>query len=263
MITALTQPLKTLLRGAPEELAALLRDPASGLRPYLVAVVLGGAAYGAAIGLWRAEVQAVYVAMKMPLLVLLTLAFTGLLNGILGQILGAGLSFAQSLRASLMCFATFSMIVGSLSPIMVAMVLDAPGPGAPGAEDWYRGFLLVNTGIIAFAGIVANQKLLRTLVAFSGSADVAFRTLLAWLAGNLFVGAQLSYNLRPFFSNPTYPVELLRPEPFDSTFYQVLWGIMVASMGQKMSILVLMIAAVALANFLFVVRHRLQPKPNP
>jgi hypothetical protein len=162
--------------------------------------------------------HAVYVAVKMPLLVLSTLVITGALNGMLAQVLGSGLSFAQSLKASLMCFALFSLIVGALSPVVIFMVLQAPSPLTQSGAEWYRGFLLANTVLIAFAGIVANARLLSTLHAFAQDAVVAWNTLVAWLLGNLFVGAQLSYNLRPFFSNPDYVVEFLRPEPFDGTF---------------------------------------------
>jgi hypothetical protein len=44
---------------------------------WLVAVVVGGGIYGASIGLWRAPEQAVWVAVKMPLLILLTLGVNG------------------------------------------------------------------------------------------------------------------------------------------------------------------------------------------
>jgi hypothetical protein len=259
MIQAIAPPLQRLLRGTPEELAAMLREPAAlrGWLPCLVAIVLGGGAYGAAIGLWRAEAQAVFVAIKMPLLVLLTLTLTGLLNGILGQLLGAGLSFGQSLKASLMGFALFSLIVGALSPVMFFLVLDAPGPGVQGAEGWYQWFLMLNTGVIAFAGVISQRKLLGTLLAFCKSPTVAFQTLLAWLGSNLFVGAQLSYNLRPFFSNPTYPVEFLRPHPFDSTFYEVLWGIMSASLRPSAAAAVLLLLVAVLGVFLSSVHHEL------
>lgn len=156
-------------------MATALREPATLGRflPLLLAILLGSGAYGASIGLWRHELHAVYVAVKMPLLVFCTLLITGVLNGMLAQVLGSGLSFVQSLKASLMCFALFSLVVGALSPVIIFMVLQAPSPLTQSGAEWYRGFLLANTVLIAFAGIVAHARLLHTLHAFAQNAAIA------------------------------------------------------------------------------------------
>ncbi|HEY1048969.1 MAG TPA: hypothetical protein VGE39_04415 [Prosthecobacter sp.] len=199
--------------------------------PLIVGIVAGCGLYGFAIGLGRAPLMAVYVAVKMPLLIFFTLGVNGLINGMFGSLLGSGMSFRQTMQACLMSFALFALIVGSLAPVMIGMALDRPADGTPELAGWYRMFLLTNTAVIAFAGIIANHKLLRLIEAFSGSRPAAIRTLVAWLAGNLFVGAQLSYNLRPFFGNPDLPVQFLRPDPFDGTFYEAVWGMTFARMS--------------------------------
>ncbi|MBB5036976.1 hypothetical protein [Prosthecobacter dejongeii] len=232
--SALHHPLKTLVRGDPDVLSGWLKNKAAhqSLGPLVAAIISGCAAYGFAIGLWRAPIQGLFVAVKMPCLIFLTLLVNGLINGMLGLLLGSGLSFRQTLHACLMSFAIFSLIVGSLSPIAIGVVLDAPSPGEPGTEAWYRTILLTHTAIIAFAGIVANHKLLRLIQVFSGDAATGWRTLIAWLAGNLFVGAQLSYNLRPFFGNPDLPVQFLRPAPFDGSFYESVTKLALASVPE-------------------------------
>jgi hypothetical protein len=219
------QILKTLAHADPAKLAAWLTSDADPRVPRILVLCLGlgCGAYGLTIGLWRAPLQGLYVAIKMPALVALTLTVNGLINGMLAVLLHSGLSFRQTLQAQLMSFAIFGLIVGSLSPIVMAMVLDAPPADSPEASGWYAGFLLTHTFIIAFAGIVANHKLLQLLQNFSGSCRAGWTTLTAWLAGNLFVGAQLSYNLRPFFGNPDLPVQFLRPNPFDGSFYESVW----------------------------------------
>lgn len=230
--TLIRSQLKILMQGNPRVLAGWLQEPVSwkSLSPLLAGIVMGGAAYGFAIGLWRAPLQGLFVAIKMPCLIFLTLLVNGLINGMLGQLLGSGMSFRQTLTACLMSFAIFGLIVGSLSPIAIGMVMDAPRPGEAGEAAWYRGILLTHTAIIAFAGIIANHKLLRLIQVFSGSVSTGWRTLLAWLAGNLFVGAQLSYNLRPFFGNPKLPIQFLRPDPFDGSFYESVWQLTRASL---------------------------------
>lgn len=224
MISHLTSRLKALARGETAGLVRWLGDKSvRAMLPLVVGIILGCGMYGFAIGLGRAPLMAVYVAVKMPLLIFITLGVNGLINGMFGSLLGSGMSFRQTLQACLMSFALFALIVGSLSPIVIGMALDRPADGAPELSDWYRIFLLTNTAVIAFAGVIANHKLLRLIEAFSGSRVAALRTLIAWLAGNLFVGSQLSYNLRPFFGNPSLKVHFLRPDPFDGTFYEAVW----------------------------------------
>lgn len=225
--------LRLLARGDSQELAAWLREPLGrGTAGALVAAIVGGCAlYGFALGFWRAPLQGVFVAIKLPGLVFLTLLVNGGINGMLGQLLGTGMTFRQTLVCCLMSFATFALLVGSLSPIVLLWVMDAPDPLGPDGRVWYLHFLLANTAIIAMAGVIANIKLLRLIGAFTGSPSIARRTLFAWLAGNLFVGAQLSFLFRPFFGNPRLPVEFLRPNPLDGNFYQTVWYMLAESFG--------------------------------
>ena len=73
----------------------------------------------------------------------------------------------------------------------------------------YSFFLLMHVAVIAFAGITANLRLVQLLRQLSGSATSAHRVLLAWLAGNLFLGSQVSWILRPFIGSPDLPVDSL------------------------------------------------------
>ena len=57
----------------------------------------------------------------------------------------------------------------------------------------------------------------------SGDARVARRVLLAWLGGNLLLGSQLSWILRPFIGSPTLPVEFLRATAFKGNFYETVF----------------------------------------
>lgn len=260
--------LRLLARGEPVGLAEWLRQPLTrdSMLALIVAIIGGCALYGFGLGLWRAPLQGVFVAIKMPLLIFLTLLVNGLINGMLGQLLGSGMSFRQTVVACLMSFAIFSLIVGSISPLIIVWVLDAPPPGTDEGTDWYRIFLLGNTAVIAFAGIVANHKLLRLIQAFSGDTMAGWRTLIAWLAGNLFVGAQLSYILRPFFGNPELPVQFLRPNPLEGNFYEAVWSMTQASLGGidvgSGSFVVLMIFMLVIAcTVLWQISFK--PKPEP
>src|SRR5205807_8684736 len=62
----------------------------------------------------------------------------------------------------------------------------------------YSVIKLTHVAAITFAGTVANVRLLQLLKGFSANVHAARRVLVAWLAGNLFLGSQLCWILRPF-----------------------------------------------------------------
>ncbi len=216
------------------QLAALCRGDAAplenwfgaasrrGLLLCLLAIASCAGLYGYTLGLWRAPQMALYVAIKLPLLIVALLLINSLINGMFGGLLGAGVGFRNSLVLGASAFAATSLILGAMAPITFFMVANAPPPDSPGAPRWHVTYLDINTALIAYAGCVGNFKAYRLLRALAPDGAAATRTYLAWLAINLFVGAQLSYILRPFFGNPKKPVEFLRPDAFNGSFYEVL-----------------------------------------
>ena len=58
-----------------------------------------------------------YVAVKLPLIIFITLIVNGLLNGLLGLVLGSGIGFRKSVQFLLTGFAIMAVILGALSPI--------------------------------------------------------------------------------------------------------------------------------------------------
>jgi hypothetical protein len=202
-----------------------LDAPAPGKIAAVALVATAGlAVYGYTVGFWRDPVMGVYVAVKLPLLVALTLACNALLNGLLGLLLGTGLGFRQSFFALLSAFALAAVILGSLAPVTFLLAWNAPPPVAPGAANAHAAYLVTHTLLIGFAGIAANLHLHRLLAAKAPSPTAATATLLAWLGGNGFLGAQFSWILRPFFGSPNLKVQFLRPNPMDGNFYQSVWG---------------------------------------
>jgi hypothetical protein len=82
--------------------------------------------YGAAMGWWRDPQQALYVAIKFPLIILLTTAGNALINAMLAPLLGLNIPFRQSFSAILMSFTIAAAILGAFSPLMAFMVWNAP-----------------------------------------------------------------------------------------------------------------------------------------
>jgi hypothetical protein len=188
-------------------------------------IVAGGGAYGAAMGSWCAPLQAVYVAIKLPLLILLTTIGNGLLNGMLAPLLGLKITFRQTQTAVLISFAIASLILGALSPVALFVVWNTPpltGTTQPSSPE--HGFLqLTLVAFIAFAGVVGNVRLLPLLKQWASRDAVAWRVLFAWLAGNLFLGSQICWVLRPFLWASGGRVEFIGPNCFQGSFYETVF----------------------------------------
>ena len=226
-----TQPINspshefsTLLRGEAESLHGWLRsgDAAKMLRDVAV-ILIGAGAYGAAMGWWRAPEQALFVAIKFPLIILLVTLGNALLNAMLAPLLGLNITVRQSIHAVLMSFTISAAILGAFAPLAAFMTWNAP-PLAPGATHSvaYLFIKLAHVVVIAFAGVVGSGRLFQLLTSLAGGdKKTARRVMGAWLAGNLFLGSQLCWVLRPFIGAPHLPVQFIRPDlAFQGGFFE-------------------------------------------
>src|SRR5215831_6156748 len=130
-MTAITTPeprtIGVLLRGQPDVLAEWIEHWTLKRLLFCVAVIfIGAGLYGAAMGWWRAPQQGLIVAIKFPLIILLTTVGNALLNGMLAPLLGLNLGLRQSFLAILMSFTIASAILGSFSPIAAFAIWNAP-----------------------------------------------------------------------------------------------------------------------------------------
>ena len=223
-LSSISQNWRTLASCDLVQLDRWLREPGHGrIGLCVVTIALGVGLYGATVGMWRAPEMALYVAIKLPLAIFLTVLLNGLINGMLAQLLGTGMGFRQTLQAILMSFTIFALIVGSLSPLTFFMTLNSSGPESADAASAHSWLLVFHTSLIAFAGVVATHRLFGILESFSGNRRAARTTLFVWLVGDLFLGAQVAFLLRPIFGTPTLEIQFLRPDPFEGNFYESLW----------------------------------------
>jgi len=139
----------------------------------------------------------------------------------LAPLLGLNITLRQSFLAVLMSFTIAAAILGALSPLMAFMVWNAP-PMTPDVKSTgaYAFIKLAQVIAIAFAGIAANVRLFQLLVKLGGNVAVACRVLIGWLAGNLFLGSQLTWIARPFIGSPQLPVAFFRDDAFKSNFFE-------------------------------------------
>lgn len=211
-----------LLAARVETIQGWLSEPGSRRLGVQAGIVIFGAGlYGATLGLWRSPLQGLFVAIKFPLILLLTTTFNALLNGMLAQLLGLQVRFMDSFRLILISFATAAVILAGFSPLTFFALWNAPPLTSASAATLsvYSGMVLMHVVAIATAGIAANVKLLRSLKTLSGDVVRARLILFSWLAGNLLLGSQFVWNLRPFIGAPYLPVEFLRRTAFQGSFF--------------------------------------------
>jgi hypothetical protein len=215
-------PLSLLLRGEAEMLRSWLQKrDAIQIAYNVLMIVIGAGCYGAAMGWWRDPRQALFVAIKFPLILLLTAVGNALINGMLAPLLGLNIPFRQSFHAILMSFTIAAAILGSFSPLIAFLVWNAPPISIAASSSATHAFIkLTHVAVIAFAGIAGNIRLFQLLVQLGGNKAVAWRVLFAWLAINLFLGSQLSWILRPFIGAPHLPVVFIRDTAFQGNFYE-------------------------------------------
>ena len=88
--------LSLLLRGEVQSLEAWsARWDSQRIVWHLGIIVVGAGLYGAAMGCWRDPWQALYTAIKFPLIILLTSMANSMLNAMLAPLLGLNISFRQ------------------------------------------------------------------------------------------------------------------------------------------------------------------------
>ena len=218
-----TAQIPELLAARTDTIRAWLAEPISKrIGTHVLIIVMGAGIYGATLGLWRSPLQAFFVAVKFPLILLLTATLNAGLNGMIAQILGLNIRLLDSFRLIVMSFATAALILAGFSPLTLFALHNAPPltDNSAAARDVYSAILLMHVAAIAFAGIAANVKLFQSLRSISGDRGKAQFILLAWLAGNLLLGGQFVWNLRPFIGAPFLPVEFLRATAFEGNFFE-------------------------------------------
>ena len=186
----------------------------------LGSIIIGSGLYGASIGLWRSPIQAFYSLIKFPLLICLTCLGTSLINWMLSNLIGAKLSFKEVARSMLLSYSLVSLILGALSPISFFLLYNTPPLGDDMNTSAYTVIKLSHVFAIAFAGIVSNTRLYKTLCAITGCKSLTVHLLIVWMLTHLLMGSQLSWNLRPFIGSPESEVEFLVPDAFEGSFFE-------------------------------------------
>ena len=151
-------------------------------------------------GAWR---QMVFAAIKVPLLLFLTLGVTMPSLYVFSALARSSLRFTQTLAVLLACTAVTATVLASLGPVTVFFTLST---------ESYTFMLLLNVFVFALAIAVGLGFLCRVsrvaLRTAEGRGARAVFTL--WLVIYGFVGAQMSWILRPYVGDPALEVTFVR-----------------------------------------------------
>jgi len=120
----------------------------------------------------------------------------------------------------LLSFALAALVLGALAPVLGYFALALQGPEDAQALAAHNVLGLAHVVAVALAGTLAVARQVGWLRALDPRARTGASVVALWLALDLAVGAQLSWNLRPWFGTPGLPVTFLRAHPFDGTFYE-------------------------------------------
>ncbi|MCU0657826.1 MAG: hypothetical protein MUF64_21960 [Polyangiaceae bacterium] len=180
-----------LLLRAPERFLEHLErhhEPLALTRALLGTVALGAGVFGAVVGAHRGGLQIAYAAVKVPLLLLGTMAISMPAFISLARAFRVRMEAREVVVLSLGACARFALVLAGLAPILWLL------------EGWlgYHATALVVALTCAAAGVSASSMLFRGLTRRQGSLAAG----LAFLAVFGIVGAQTSWLLRPFLVRP-------------------------------------------------------------
>ena len=213
----------------------------------LAVIAVGAGAYGWVFGCWRGDAQALYAAVKLPLLFVLVAGIASLASAMLGAMLGARLSLAQTVVCVLASLAIASTILGALAPISFFLVAHADAPSlAPSSLSVAQAILIWHVVLIGLAGWTGLTKLGALLRRLVPQPAVARRVLASWILLVGASGAELSWLLRPFLGKPHLPESFFRQEALQGSFFEEVGQILERVLGASGAFVWVAIALVML-----------------
>jgi hypothetical protein len=221
MATPATAPWSLLL----DRRDLLLEDLAGGrslgrrLAQLTLAMTAGAALYGGVLGSWQGGTQAVYAALKLPLVLVLTSAATLLFNSLVARLLGLPLRFAQTAVLTFFALAVASLPLASLAPIAWLFTHSFPPPGTE-ARLAHNLLYLLHTAFVGGCGLAGTAALWRLLVRLCPGAPRLRTVFAVWLLTFALVGGEVAWALRPFVGSVYEPAAFLRPDALDGNVYE-------------------------------------------
>ncbi len=192
---------------------------------YLLTLILFSFIYGLVMGCYNGLLQALSSGIKFPILFTLIIIICFPAFFVIQSILGSKLSLAQMLSVILSGFVLTTSIMISFAPIVVFFLITGGN---------YGFIKLQHVGIIILSGIFGMHTIIEALKFSCEKKNVYPKTGVQvfkfWIIILAFVGAQLSWSLRPFIGSKDLSFQIFREQ--EGNFYQAVLQ-SVADMFQK------------------------------
>jgi hypothetical protein len=161
------------------------------VRTMTATIAVAMAIVGAALGSYRGDVQIVYSAIKLPLVLLGTAALSAPALTAIGMALGRRARLAQDLALVMSALAYGSLLLCACTPlIMLGRAIDLS----------YHRMILATVVMFGIAGIASLKMVVHALSIERGP---GWRSAIAGLCTVfILVGGQLSWALRPYLVRP-------------------------------------------------------------
>jgi hypothetical protein len=193
------------------------RSARSALLWMVGCVAAFGMAYGAVMGAFGGVCgerawQAVYSALKVPLLLLGTSLIAWPSFFVLNTLVGLRRDFFRAAMALMAAQAGLAIVLASLAPLTIVWY----------ASSSSYGDAICFNGVMFAVACFAGQWLLRDHYRLLVQRDSRHRWMFwIWLVIYIFVGIQMAWVLRPFVGDPNAPVEFFRQEKWGNAYVVV------------------------------------------
>ena len=198
-----------------------------GVWPRLLLMIVGGSAcYGATMGLWHGPRLAAYVAIKLPLALLVTSALTMGFNWLAARLAGLHLPLPQVATMTFGALATGAMLLLALVPVALLFTWTFPAPSTE-ARATHNLLILIHTVLVGAACSTGTVSLFGFLRRIAPSRRTARAVFAAWFLMFAFVGGEVAWAFRPFIGSIYLEQRFLRDDALDGTVYEfILFDVM-------------------------------------
>jgi hypothetical protein len=186
----------------------------------LCAVMAGAAAiYGAVCGSWNGARLSAYVAIKLPLALLLTSAVTVALSWMMAALFGLPLRFGQVLVLTFLALAGSSLLLASLAPVAALFTIAAPAPDQT-ARTTHNLLYLMHTAFVGACGLAGTRVLWLAMLRLPAPRRRLHAVYLSWVLAYALVGSEVAWALRPFVGSIYQPVVFLRSDALAGNVFE-------------------------------------------
>jgi len=167
---------------------------AAKVKYFLLMSFLFSALYGACLGAYSGTFQVLSSALKVPLLLFLTLLVCAPALYILNILLGSKLGFKQIIAILLSKTYLISIILAAFAPILLIFLISG------GRHEFT---VLLNVAIFGTAGIFGLYLISNSMKYLAHKTSLVAKPwiLNVWIVLYIFVGTQLAWTLRPFIGD--------------------------------------------------------------